>query len=93
MPKIPVGNKGDYYLVDGWKHLFTFQYQETRQQHDALIGSEFTIYDRMAQRVNGQIPEDYWLLGVDEVDWGDEFITIKRYWAHKDHHRFVAASR
>ena len=91
MPKIPVGNKGDYYWIDKWEHLFTYQYMETKKQHDALIESGITIYERMALRVKDQIPEDYWMLGVDEVEWGDKFIRIRRYWAHKDHYRFVPA--
>jgi len=91
MPKLPVGNKGDYYWVDKLEYLFTFQYIETRRELEALRESGSTIYERMVRRYEGQIPEGYLVLG-DDTEWGDEFITIRRCWAHKDHHWFVPAS-
>jgi len=90
MPKIPVDDKGDYYLVDGWEHLYTFQYRETRKQFEELNKAGFTIYERMSRRIGNQIPEDFWMLGVEESEWGEDFITIKRFWAHKHHHRYCA---
>jgi len=91
--KIYVGEKGDYYWIDKPEHLLTYRYQETIQQHDAHIKSGTTIYERIARRVKGKIPEDYWILEFEAVEWGKKFITIERYWAHKDHHRFVPANK
>ena len=89
---MPVGDKGDYYWIDDWKYLYTYQYQETRKQFEELRASGTTIHEGNALKVKDQIPEDYWVLGGNE-EWGDEFITIRQYWAHKHHYRFVPASQ
>ena len=93
MPKIPVGDKGDYYWVDAWDYVLSFKYTETKEAYDAFNGSGLSIYERMVMRYKGQIPDNYWMLDVEGAEYGKEFVTITRYWAHKDHCRFVAASR
>jgi hypothetical protein len=93
MPKIPVGKEGDYIWVDSWDYVLSFNYTETREAYDAFSGSGITIYERMVMRYKGQIPYDYWLLEVEGTDYNERTVTIRRYWAHKDHHRFVPASR
>ena len=93
MPKIPVGDKGDYYWVDSWDYVLSLKYTESKEAYDAFNGSGISIYERMAMRYKGQIPDDYWMLDVGTVNYGKDFVTIERVWAHKNHFHIVRRQR
>jgi hypothetical protein len=98
MPRLPVGDKGDYYHVDKWEHLLTYKYMVTQQVRKALEKAGLSFYyDGMHQKIkqmreSGEIPQDFDILGTDWEE-SKEFITVTSYWAKSGYYRFVAARR